>query len=69
MKTFEEFLQEAISKANEYGRVNLMGIGNEDRVIITKLQDEGLIENVSFISMIGVGFDLTYDGLHYFDVE
>ena len=44
-----------------------MEIGPNERLIIEKLKDEHYITNVRFIGMRAVGFDLTYDGLHYFD--
>lgn len=67
MKEFEIFLKDAIEKKNEHNSVNFIPIKPNDRAIIDKLKNEGLIENIRYIGMSAVGFDITYDGLHYFD--
>lgn len=67
MKEFEVFLKNAIEKKNEHNSVNFMLIEPNDRAIIDKLKNDGLIENIRYIGMGAVGFDITYDGLHYFD--
>ncbi len=67
MKEFEIFLQNAIEKSKGHNSVNFIPIEPNDRAIIDKLKNEGLIENVRYIGMRAVGFDFTYDGLHYFD--
>lgn len=67
MKKFETFLANAIKQKNEFDSVNFLPIGPEDRSIIDKLKSEHLIGNIRYIGMQAVGFDLTYDGLHYFD--
>ncbi len=68
MKDFEEFLKKAIEEKNQLNSVNCIPIDKDGRMIIDKLKDEGLIKNVRYMNMYAVGFDLTYDGLHYFDV-
>ena len=67
MKEFEVFLKDAIEKKNEFNSVNVLPIQPNDRAIIDKLKNDGLIKNVRYIGMGAVGFDFTYDGLHYFD--
>ena len=67
MKEFENFLKNAIGQKNEYNSVNVLPIQPNDKAIIDKLKNEGLIENVRYIGISDIGFDLTYDGLHYFD--
>lgn len=67
MKKLETFLNKAIEQKNEFNSVNFLSISSEDSVIIDKLKNEGLIDNIRYIGMQAVGFDLTYDGLHYFD--
>ena len=67
VKEFEIFLKNAIRQKNEFNSVNVLPIQSNDRAIIDKLKNDGLIENIRYIGMNAVGFDLTYDGLHYFD--
>ena len=67
MKEFEAFLAKAIKQKSDFGSVNFLPITYDDRAIIDKLKKEGLIDNVRYIGMQAVGFDLTYDGLHHFD--
>lgn len=67
MKEFEAFLAKAIKQKSDFGSVNFLPISYDDRKIIDELEKEGLINNVRYIGMQAVGFDLTYDGLHYFD--
>lgn len=67
MKEFEAFLAKAIEHKDEFGSVNFLPISYYDRAIIDKLKKEGFIDNVQYIGMQAIGFDLTYDGLHYFD--
>ena len=67
MKEFEAFLAKAIEHKDEFGSVNFLPISYDDRAIIDKLKKEGFIDNVRCIGMQAIGFDLTYDGLHYFD--
>lgn len=67
MKEFEALLKDAIENKNEFNSVNCLPIEFKDRMLIDKLKNTGLIENVRYIGMSAVGFDLTYDGLHYFD--
>lgn len=68
MKDFEEFLKKSIEEKNQFNSVNCIPIDTDGRMIIDKLKDEGLIKNVRYMSMCTVGFDLIYDGLHYFEV-
>ena len=67
MKEFEAFLAKAIEHKDEFGLVNFLPISYDDRAIIDKLKKEEFIDNVRYIGMQAIGFDLTYDGLHYFD--
>ena len=67
MKDFEKFLTIAIEKKNEYNNINCLKISPDDRIIVQELADRRLIENIRYIGMSAVGFDLTYQGLHYFD--
>ena len=67
MKEFEAFLAKAIEHKDEFGSVNFLPISYDDRAIIDKLKKEEFIDNVRYIGMQAIGFDLTYDGLHYFD--
>ena len=67
MKEFDAFLAKAIEHKDEFGSVNFLPISYYDRAIIDKLKKEGFIDNVQYIGMQAIGFDLTYDGLHYFD--
>ena len=61
------FSRQSNRTKNDFGSVNFLPISYDDRAIIDKLKKEGLIDNVRYIGMQAVGFDLTYDGLHYFD--
>lgn len=67
MKEYEKLLKKGIELKNAQNSVNIMEIDANERQIIEKLRDECYITNVRFIGMRAVGFDLTYDGLHYFD--
>lgn len=67
MNEFDIFLKNAIGQKNEFNSVDALPIQPNDRAIIDKLKNVGLIENIRYIGMSAVGFDLTYDGLHYFD--
>ena len=67
MKEFEVFLKNALEQKDKYNSVNFISIKPSDRTIIDKLKDMGLIEKIRYIGMAGVGFDITYDGIHYFD--
>ena len=69
MKDFEEFLKKSIEEKNQFNSVNCISIDTDGRMIIDKLKDEGLIKNVRYMSMCTVGFNLIYDGLHYFEVK
>lgn len=67
MTDFEVFLRKAREQKTDNSSINFLPINSEDRAIIEKLEKDGLIKNARYIGMKAVGFDLTYDGLHYFD--
>lgn len=67
MTDFEVFLKKAREQKSDNNSINFLPINSEDRTIIEKLKKDGLINNVRYIGMKAVGFDLTYEGLHYFD--
>ena len=72
MKDYEKFLKkcvDSVDKDDPYHRILQYEMKGEDRMIIKKLEDIGLISNVTYMGMRYVGFDITYDGLHYFDRE
>lgn len=67
MKDYETFLKKAIELKDKYNSVNFMSIEQSEREVIKKLKSLGLINNVRYIPTNNVGFDITYDGVHYFD--
>lgn len=70
LKNYEQFLALVISGmdlSSDNLRVFQYEMKDGERMIIKKLESLGLIENVSYMGINFVGFDLTYDGLHYFD--
>lgn len=70
LKNYEQFLATIISGmdlSSDNLRIFQYEMKDGERMLIKKLEDLGLIENVSYIGINYVGFDLTYDGLHYFD--
>lgn len=67
MTDFEVFLRKEREQKTDNSSINLLPINSEDRAIIEKLEKDDLIKNVRYIGMKAGGFDLTYDGLHYFD--
>lgn len=70
LKNYEQFLATIISGmdlSSDNLRIFQYEMKDGERILIKKLEDLGLIENVSYMGINYVGFDLTYDGLHYFD--
>lgn len=67
MQEYENFLKKALEMKNQFDSVNFLSISQNERSIIEKLKYEGLIKNIRYIGMFAVGFDITYDGIHYFD--
>jgi len=67
MEEYEVFLKNALELKDEHNCVNSMRIAPNDILTLEKLKQEGLISNFRKIGMNNVGFDLTYDGLHYFE--
>lgn len=67
MKDFEIFLKKAIGLKNENNSIDSMPIELFERNIVNELERLGLITNVRYIALIGVGFDLTVKGVNYFD--
>ena len=74
MKDYEKFLKrciETVDQKDPYHRVSQYELKGDDQAIIEKLKSLGCISNVTYMVMnMGtkyVGFDITYDGLHYFD--
>ena len=67
MKEYELFLKKAIDLKDKYNSINFMSIEQSEREIIKILESLGLINNVRYIPTNNVGFDITYDGIHYFD--
>lgn len=67
MRDFELFLKKALEQKNSNGFVNYVEIARGEEMIIEKLKDEGLIKNIRHFGRNTVGFDLTYEGSHYFD--
>lgn len=70
MKEYEIFLKKFIDSFdsnNPNNRIMCYEYQANERSLIKKLEDLGLIENVAFMGMKYVGFDLTYDAIHYFD--
>ena len=70
MKEYETFLKKFVDNYDSINSNNSIlqyeYVANE-RTLIKKWEDLGLIENVTFMGMKYVGFDLTYDAIHYFD--
>lgn len=72
LKDYEQFLATVIGRidlSSDILRIFQYEMKSGERMIIKKLEDLGLIENVTYMGINYVGFDLTYDGLHYFDVK
>lgn len=72
LKDYEQFLATVISGidlSSDNLRIFQYEMKSGERTIIKKLKDLGLIEKVTYMGMKYVGFDLTYDGLHYFEVK
>mgnify|MGYP004551491873 CR=1 FL=1 len=69
MEEYEIYLKKALEQKNEFGSVNILPLDPNDRMIVDVLKRKGLITNIRYITMKGVGFDFTYEGLHYFDRE
>lgn len=72
LKDYEQFLATIIGRidlSSDILRIFQYEMKSGERMIIKKLEDLGLIENVTYMGINYVGFDLTYDGLHYFDVK
>lgn len=70
MKEYEKFLKkciESLDKNNPYHRIFQYEMKGDDRAIIEKLKNLGYIANVTYMGIKHVGFDITYDGIHYFD--
>ena len=67
MKDYEILLKAGIDSMDAIHSVNGLIINANDRILIEKLKDDLLIENVSYFDRNKVSFDLTYRGLHYFD--
>lgn len=67
MEEYEVFLKRALELKDRHNSVNCMQIVPNDRLTLEKLKQERLICNFRSIGMNNVGFDLTYDGLHYFE--
>lgn len=70
LKNYEQFLAtviRGIDLSSDNLRVFQYEMKDGERTIIKKLESLGLIEHVSYMGINFVGFDLTYDGLHYFD--
>ena len=67
MKDYEVFLNNAINAMDKNNSVNSIKIENYEREIIKELETKGLIKNIRYISNFFVGFDLTYNGINYFD--
>lgn len=70
MKEYEKFLQkciEAVDQQDPYHRIFQYELQGNDRAIIEKLETLGCITNITYMGMKYVGFDITYDGMHYFD--
>ena len=72
MQNYEEFLRavlNSVDRESAHPCINFYELKNGDRLIIEKLKSEGLIKNVRFPGGDHVGFDITYEGLHYFDLK
>lgn len=68
MKDYEILLKKLISKANKDDwNILLYTIEASERPLFGKLEKDGYIKNVNFRGQKYVGFDLTYEGMHYFD--
>lgn len=69
MEEYEVFLKRALELKDRHNSVNCMQIVPNDLLTLEKLKQEGLISDFRRIGMNNVGFNLTYDGLHYFDEQ
>lgn len=70
MKEYEKFLKrciETVDQKDPYHRIFQYELQGNDRAIIEKLETLGCITNITYMGMKYVGFDITYDGMHYFD--
>ncbi len=72
MHDYEIFLKKGLELKNAHNFVNYMPIDMESRAemrnIVKKLEEMGLIKNIRYMSKDeAVGFDITYEGCHYFD--
>lgn len=70
MKEYEKFLKGCIETVDQKGpnhRIFQYELQGNDRAIIEKLKTLGCITNVTYMGLKYVGFDITYDGMHYFD--
>lgn len=67
MKEFEVYLEEMLKQRNDNDSINLIEIKPGEKMLIDELVHRGLIKNVRYILSSKVGFDFTYEGMHYFD--
>ena len=70
MKDYEIFLKlmlDYVEAEYDYPLISSYKIDEDDKILIEKLQTEGLIENLRYISPIRVEFEITNKGKHYFD--
>ena len=72
MKDFESLLNSAIENKDKYNAAKGLIIKSNDRELIKKLEQMDLIRNPVYSRGNDgeiVSFDITYDGLHYFDEQ
>lgn len=71
MKEYEQFLKEALKKydPNCPDKKIWAELKGNNRMIVNKLEEEGLIRGLAYVGPLAVMFSFTYEGLHYFDEE
>lgn len=69
MKDYEELLKQIVDAYNKDGKTSfpLYMMKSNERMLFKKLETDGLIDKVRYIGRDGIGFDVTYEGIHYFD--
>jgi len=68
--TWEKLLWRLLKCKTQCGdvvSVNFIQLTGDEEITLRKLKELGLIINYRRLGMEGVGFDFSYDGLHYFE--
>ena len=70
MREYEHLLKtilETCDYNNPNHRVRVYEFHENERMVFNKLEEMDLIKNVTHIGQRYIGFDLSYDAIHYFD--